>query len=479
MYFTEKNIQAIYFSAVVVLIPIISLSLFLYTPLPILAFVGVIFAFALLVFPSAAFPILLLSLPLSIEYYVGSFGTDLPSEPIAILVSVLSIFFVLTKRIELKALVNHKFTVVLFLLYMWAVSSTFFSTNPILSLKYLLAKGWYILGFYFAAYIFSKNKKDIALSLTMLFIPTIIGVVYVFIRHGIMGFTFDSINEACQPIFRNHVNYAIFLGMIFPYVLYKISVSEHSSIFRILYTFFALFLLICIYFTYTRGVWLALLALPFFIYIIHSGKVLTIYLSILLVILGLGIYLAKDSKYLAYAPNYDTTIYHSNLDDHLKATLAGEDMSTMERFHRWIAAIKSVPQYGLFGSGPNTFNAVYKRYTVSSFQTYISKNEERSTVHNYALLMLTEQGIIGALLYLIWIGYIFYYMQRYYHNSSGKNRKLLLAIACSQFIFLINNCFSDLIESNKVGSLFYINLAWLIVWRQQIKGETTTKENIA
>ncbi len=466
MTYSDRNILGIYLGFVALGIAGLFTSFYFQSPLPTLGCFGMLFLLVLLFFPTLAFPMLMLSMPLSVEYYFGSLGTDLPSEPLVIIIATITLFYVLTKNVSLKSFLAHPFTVIIFLLYIWAVATALFSTDPILSIKYLLAKGWYVIGFYMAAYIFTKDAKAIEKFFVLLFIPTLLGVIYVMFRHGGMGFTFDSINKACQPVFRNHVNYAIFMGMLFPYILYMIHISRRGTLMRIFYVFCTLFFVCAIYFTYTRGVWLAILVLPVFIFIIHYKKVLTAYLATLLAILCIGIYLAKDSKYLTYAPNYDTTIYHANLDDHLKATFSGEDMSTMERFYRWIAAIKSVPQYGLFGAGPNTFNTVYKAYTVSSFQTYISKNEERSTVHNYTLLMLTEQGVMGAILYLILVGYILFFIQKYYHYSSGSSRLLLLAIACSQIVFLINNCFSDLVESNKVGSLFYINLAWLILWRQ-------------
>ena len=139
-----------------------------------------------------------------------------------------------------------------------------------------------------------------------------------------------------------------------------------------------------------------------------------------------------------------------------------EDMSTVERFYRWIAAVNLFKQHPMVGVGPNNFTANYKPYTVTSYETYISDNEEKSTVHNYFLLLLTEQGIPALLLYIILLVTIFLTAQRVYNISSEENRKYIIAITLCIVSFLFNNTLSDLVEANKVGSLFFISLALLI-----------------
>jgi O-antigen ligase len=52
------------------------------------------------------------------------------------------------------------------------------------------------------------------------------------------------------------------------------------------------------------------------------------------------------------------------------------------------------------GHGPGNFYPTYKKYTVTEFSTYLSDNDEKSTVHNYFLLLLVEQGIIGLAIFL-------------------------------------------------------------------------------
>jgi hypothetical protein len=49
-----------------------------------------------------------------------------------------------------------------------------------------------------------------------------------------------------------------------------------------------------------------------------------------------------------------------------------------------------------------------------------------------------------------------------YNISSEENRKYIIAITLCIVSFLFNNTLSDLVEANKVGSLFFISLALLI-----------------
>jgi len=55
----------------------------------------------------------------------------------------------------------------------------------------------------------------------------------------------------------------------------------------------------------------------------------------------------------------------------------------------------------LVGFGPGAFYESYVPYTLSSFQTYVSDNPEKSGIHNYYLMTSVEQGIPGLILFLI------------------------------------------------------------------------------
>lgn len=428
-----------------------------------LPFIGV-FLLAALFFLDFVYLLLIFVIPFSIEYYIGNLSTDLPSEPMAVVIMVFLFFYLLTQKTQLKFLLSHQLTVILFLLWIWAIVATIFSTDILISIKYLAAKTWYITAFYIAAFVFTKTKDDLEKQVKILLIPTVVAVCVVMVRHAMLGFSFDTINKACTPIFRNHVNYAIFIAMLLPYIVYLWYISKKS---KWIYTLIIILFFVAIFFTYTRGVWLSLAVLPLVLAIIYFKRLKIVLLLVLLSASMAAIYLAHNNNYLKYAPNFSTTIYHNQLNEHLTATFSGEDMSTMERFHRWIAALRMSKINLLNGTGPNTFVANYKSYTVSSFQTYISENEEKSTVHNYILLMLAEQGILAALLYCILLIFFYLNAQKYYHLSSSFEMKfLLLMIVCSQTIFFVNNLFSDLVESNKVGAMFFINIAWIVCWQR-------------
>jgi len=215
-----------------------------------------------------------------------------------------------------------------------------------------------------------------------------------------MQFTFDSITPAVHPIYRNHVNYAVFITMLLPFIfLARTWYSKEMLRYKLL-TFAIFLFLLAIYFSYTRGAWLAVFAMFFYYVVLRLN--LTKYLLIVaaIVVIGFTAYILKDNNYLKFAPNYETTIYHDDLTDHLSSTFEMEDMSTVERFYRWIAAIKLFKDHPMVGVGPNNFVSNYKQYTVTAYETYISENEERSTVHNYFLLLLAEQGFPAMLLFI-------------------------------------------------------------------------------
>ena len=128
----------------------------------------------------------------------------------------------------------------------------------------------------------------------------------------------------------------------------------------------------------------------------------------------------------------------------------------------WIGAAYMHQQRPWMGWGPATFYPRYKGFTVYDFHTYLSENEQGLTVHNYFLLMLVEQGWIGLGLFILLTLVLFFSLQnRYRQASDGFWRKHYLAVGLALVVIYVNIALSDLIETDKIGSFFYLLLAML------------------
>jgi O-antigen ligase len=182
-------------------------------------------------------------------------------------------------------------------------------------------------------------------------------------------------------------------------------------------------------------------------------------------VLSAVLWLSQNNTYLNYKPKFEKTIMHESLEDHIMATIQGTDISSAERYYRWIAAIRMSQDRPITGVGPNNFYDYYKSYTITSFRTWVSRNFERSTTHNYFLFMLVEQGYPAMILYAAMIWSIFFFGQRLYHRLSDKGEKIIvISVICMLASLFINNFFSELLETDKIGSLFLLGIAVLVIF---------------
>jgi hypothetical protein len=129
-------------------------------PVAIIPFI-VLACYAACLYRSTAFLILLFSISFSIEYQFSStLGTDLPDEPLMLLVSFIFLTYWLYQPSVLsKKIWQHPILLLLMLCIGWSVIATLFSSHTLISFKYLLAKTWYIGAFLIAPLIFFNNEK--------------------------------------------------------------------------------------------------------------------------------------------------------------------------------------------------------------------------------------------------------------------------------------------------------------------------------
>lgn len=177
------------------------------------------------------------------------------------------------------------------------------------------------------------------------------------------------------------------------------------------------------------------------------------------------VHLFHQNYFLKYAPIFEETIYHEDFGKHLSSTFSGTDVSSMERVYRWVAATRMFKDHPWMGFGPGNFYPNYLHYTLSDFQTYVSDNPERSTTHNYELLILSEQGVIGLAIFLFLTVVIFISGEKIYHRmQTADDKRIVMTLIIVIAMVYVNLLLSDLLESDKVGPFFFISLSLLAAW---------------
>ncbi|HEV8506938.1 MAG TPA: O-antigen ligase family protein [Chitinophagaceae bacterium] len=407
------------------------------------------------------FYLLIFFLPWSIEFsFSSSLATDLPDEPIMWLTTLLFFAYFLFTPSEIFSKAKHPLVILLLCSLAWIIVTVFFSTDWLISLKFLLAKSWYMVAFVFAPLLFFVNKRTIAGVAIVFFASMLLVTMISLCRHSLYGFRFANVNDAISPFFRNHVNYSAMLVCTVPVLtaFYQLNKKYRSIVIAAM-----VIVLVALFFSFSRGAWLAFVIGLLSYWLIQKRKLLIAFVIVIVLTISSMFWLSSNDRYLHYAHDYRTTIFHKNFQEHLIATYKLKDVSTAERFNRWIAGVRMIKDNWLTGIGPNTFYYNYKPYAIPAFRTWVSDNKEHSTIHNYFLFVLIEQGVPGLLLFLFIIGAMIYYAEKIYHHTEDKFYKAT-ALACGVLTMMIVavNFLSDLIETDKVGSLFFLCLAILV-----------------
>ena len=423
------------------------------------------------------FLFLLFLIPFSIEFEVTkSLSTDLPDEPLMWLITAALGLALLFKKGLFQRLqsLNHIIWKLLLVSLIWIFISTAFSSNILISFKHLISKTWYISSFFILPVLLFSKPEHIKRMAFILIAGMLTVVLYSTIRQIELGFSFLRVNETVSPFFRNHVNYSAMLASIIPLLIIAVQYTKKSKLKWLLYIAITVSVGNLI-FAYSRGAWLGLICCPLFSFILKRRMVKHALTACFLVVFVGGVLFIGTGAYKKLTPSKERTIYHTDFKEHLEATYKLTDLSFAERFHRWIAGVRMTKHKPIFGFGPNTFSTNYKAYTLWKFETWVSDNPEKSSIHNYYLLQFAEQGIVGGCLFLALIFFAFIKVEHLYHTNKS-NGKIVLGIGYILVVISTELLVNDLIETDKIGSLFFLCLAGLVILE---KSHRPTDKNVS
>lgn len=413
-----------------------------------------------------AYFLLLMSIPFSfnLEEKLG-IGIDFPDEPLMLVITLAFAFVLILnyREIKFREWLKNPLILLIVLSFIWMSITVVFSPTPSFSAKYLVKRIWYLVPFLFFALLLFQQKINIDRSFKYMFWPLLIIICIVLYRYSAVDFRFEEVHDPIQPFFLNHVMYGSMISCFVPLIAGAIFLKKRFS-FSWLFLFAALTVfLIAVYFSYSRAAWVAVIFAAVTFVFIQFRIMHYAMLAFYALVLSGVIYLSTNNTYLNYRPKFEKTIMHESLTDHIMATLQGTDISSAERYYRWIAAVRMSVDHPVLGVGPNNFYDYYKQYTITSYRTWVSRNPERSTTHNYFLFMLVEQGYPALILYATLIFMIFYHGQKVYHQQTIYfNKVVVMSALCMIAALFINNFFSELLETDKIGSLFLLGIAIIV-----------------
>lgn len=411
------------------------------------------------------FYLMMACIPISVEVELpGGLGTDLPSEPLMWLLTLAAIgWFLRHWRTVDGRFLRHPISLALLAHVAWTIVTVATSTDFLVSFKFLLAKGWYVLVFFFLAGHILQEERDFKRLLWWFFVPLALTVSIILARHAPHGFSFKEVNYVMGPFYRNHVMYACSLAIFLPFVWYGTYwYRRFSGLWWVLVLGIAL-LILGINFAYTRAAYVALAAAVGIYWVVRQRLLQAALLAFCIAFAGFVATVTRGDNWLAFAPDYERAVSHTRFENLLEATTKLEDISIMERVYRWVAAAYMIEDRPLTGFGPGNFYFNYKNYTVSSFKTYVSDNPERSGIHNYYLMITVEQGVPGLLFFLAFCFAVFLTGQRAYHDTATPARRRILMSALLSFMLIaLLMLMNDFVETDKIGSLFFLCAAVLV-----------------
>jgi len=401
----------------------------------------------------------------------------LPTEPLLFGILLLFILKIIAGRDIDTTILKHPISIIIFIQLVWMLITALTSTMFFVSIKYFLARLWFVVGFYiFAAHLF-KNQKNIGRYIWLYVSTLIIVIGYAMYRqyqHGLFDQQFA--NSAPHPLYNDHTAYAAALAMILPFMI-GLLFLKHYSYGQKIVAFITLFIVIVgLVFSYTRAAWLSLVvAFVAFIILLFKIKFRTI--LILLVSFGLVLSLVWTQLIMKLERNKQDA--SSNFTEQIQSvTNISTDASNLERLNRWSCAYRMFLDKPILGWGPGTYMFKYAPYQLSYQRTIISTNfGEVGNAHSEYLGPLSEQGILGLVLMLTLVFTTLYYAVNLYRKSTDRNVKIIVLSATIGLItYYVHGLMNNFLDTDKLSALFWAYTAIIVVFDIQRRNQTQLKD---
>lgn len=397
-----------------------------------------------------------LSVPLSEVVKGLPIDMFLPSEPL--LAGILLIFIVkilYEKRFD-KDILFHPVTIAIYFYLGWTLITSLTSTLPLVSIKFFISKLWFIVAFYFLASQLFRNPQNAKRYVLYYAFAFVIVVFYALARHAFYGIFDEKIAHwSANPFYKDHTSYGALLALYAPLLVGMTFHKGYSTTKRLFYAAISFILLTGLIFSYSRAAWLGLIA-AFGVWVLIKLKI-----KFSLIFFGIAIF---TTVIFAFGDNIMQSLERNDQESstdlaaHVRSiSNITSDASNLERLNRWNCAIRMFKEKPLFGWGPGTYMFQYAPFQFSHEKTIISTRKgDAGNAHSEYLGPLSEQGVLGPILFVVIIILTVITGLRAIKNTANKELKMLgLFAIVGLFSYYLHGIVNNFLDTDKASVPFW------------------------
>jgi len=405
--------------------------------------------------------VLLTPFSITLEQLDLGLGISLPTEPLMFGVMIVFIVKQFYEGGFDKNVIVHPISIAIIINLVWIAITCITSEMPIVSLKFLIARLWFVITFYFVCTQLFKDPSNIKRFL-WLYLIAFTGVIF-YTLFRLWQYDFDEYHahRMMRPFYKNHTSYGAIMAMFLPVLIGFSLNNKQGKNLKMISIILLLIYCFAMIFSYTRAAWVSLLAaLCIYLIIALRLKLRTILLG---TVVFIGLFLAFQNEIIIKLEK-NKQESSGDFTEHVQSVAnIASDASNLERINRWNSALRMFAERPVFGWGPGTYMFLYAPFQHSSDRTIISTNVgDKGNAHSEYIGPLAESGVLGALSFILIAIYVIYTgMKLCYKAENREVRLLALVILLGLITYFVHGMLNNYLDTDKASVPFWGFIAML------------------
>jgi len=382
-------------------------------------------------------------------------GISLPTEPLMFGVMLIFLLKLMHERFYDHKIMKHPVTIAILINLLWIFITTFTSEIPLVSIKFMVARLWFVVPFYFAGILLFTDFKNVKKFQWLYVLPLLIIIFYTLYNHSTYGFDKPHSNMVMKPFYNDHTAYGAIIALFLPVFTGFVMDSEYKRSYRLLSLIVLAILVTGIIFSYSSAAWLSVAAaLGVFILVKLRIK---FYWVLMALVVGVGLFFMFRYQFIDKLEKNKQDSSTDFLEHVQSISNISSDASNLERINRWAAAIRLFKERPVFGWGPGTYQFVYAPYQRAKERTIISTNYgDMGNAHSEYIGPLSESGVLGMLTILgVVITVIITAMRVYRRGKTKEIRMLSLLVMLGLITYYVHGLMNNFLDSDKASVPFW------------------------